>query len=111
MSYVSEMAKNNYLETNSNATIFINMCLCKLSYSLANKRRYYSGGFLLKNPIERNHSHLVMYLHVRSFCSFVVLARYRAYVIGPIFFCVSTITFERINRLTSNFAHLEIGQK
>ena len=44
-----------------------------------------------------------------SACKF--LARYRAYVIVPIFFRVSTITFERINRLTSNFAHLEIGQK
>jgi len=39
------------------------------------------------------------------------LARYRAYGIVTIFFGVSTITFERINRLTSNFAHLEIMQK
>jgi len=46
------------------------------------------------------------YIYMASF-----LARYRAYVIVPIFFCVSRITFERINRLTSNFAHLEIGQK
>jgi len=41
----------------------------------------------------------------------VFLARYRAYGIVPIFFGVSTITFERINRLTSNFAQLEITQK
>jgi len=43
--------------------------------------------------------------------NYTFLARYRAYVIVPIFFRVSTITFERINRLTSNFEHLEIGQK
>jgi len=39
------------------------------------------------------------------------LARYRAYGILPIFFGVSTITFERINRLTSDLAELEIAQK
>jgi len=39
------------------------------------------------------------------------LARYRAYVIASKFFVVDTITFERINRLTSNFAHVETEQK
>ena len=37
--------------------------------------------------------------------------RCRAYVIASNFFVVDTITFERINRLTSNFAHVETKQK
>jgi len=47
----------------------------------------------------------------KALCSLNFLARYRAYVIASKFFVVDTITFERINRLTSTFAHVETEQK